>query len=134
LELDELWSFVLKKMNKVWIWIVLCRKARQVVARAIGDRGENICRELWNNIPEEYRKGHCYSDFWKVYQAVIPDEQLTQIGKETGEIAHVERWNCTFWQRLARFVRETLSFYQSLCISFVWICFCIATIWIGPSS
>lgn len=31
---------------------------RQVVARAIGDRSE-----LWNNISEAYRKGHCYSDF-----------------------------------------------------------------------
>jgi insertion element IS1 protein InsB len=37
LELDELWSFVFKKVNKLWIWIALCRKTRQVVARAIGD-------------------------------------------------------------------------------------------------
>jgi len=26
LELDELWSFVLKKTNQAWIWIALCRK------------------------------------------------------------------------------------------------------------
>jgi insertion element IS1 protein InsB len=32
LELDELWSFVFKRINKVWIWIALCRKTRQVVA------------------------------------------------------------------------------------------------------
>jgi hypothetical protein len=32
LELDEWWSFVFKKVNKVWIWIALCRKTRQVVA------------------------------------------------------------------------------------------------------
>src|SRR5207237_8848795 len=25
LELDELWSFVLKRANKRWIWIALCR-------------------------------------------------------------------------------------------------------------
>jgi insertion element IS1 protein InsB len=114
LELDELWSFVLKKVNKVWIWIAICRKTRQVVARAIGDRSEKTCRELWNNIPEEYRQGHCYSDFWKAYQLVISEEQLTQVGKETGETAHVERWNCTLRQRLARFVRETLSFSKSI--------------------
>src|SRR6266700_5433769 len=29
LELDELWSFVLKKANDSWIWIALCRKTRQ---------------------------------------------------------------------------------------------------------
>ena len=38
LEMDELWSFVLKKAQDCWIWIALCRKTRQVVAYAIGDR------------------------------------------------------------------------------------------------
>jgi insertion element IS1 protein InsB len=110
LELDELWSFVFKKANKVWIWIALWRKTRQVVARAVGDRSEKTCCELWNNIPDEYRQGHCFADFWQAYQAVIPKEQLTQVGKETGETAHIERWNCTLRQRLGRFIRETLSF------------------------
>ena len=110
LELDELWSFVLKRKNQVWIWIALCRKTRQVVARAVGDRSEATCRELWNNVPDEYRKGHCFADFWKAYQAVIPEEQLTQVGKETGETAHIERWNCTLRQRLGQITRETFSF------------------------
>ena len=114
LELDELWSFVLKRVNQVWIWIALCRKTRQVVARAIGDRSEKTCQELWNNIPGEYRKGHCFADFWKAYQKVIPKEQLTQVGKETGKTAHIERWNCTLRQRLGRFVRETFSFSKSM--------------------
>jgi hypothetical protein len=43
-ELDELWSVVLKKTNKAWIWLALCRKTRQVVAYAIGDRSEQTCR------------------------------------------------------------------------------------------
>ena len=34
-------------------------------------------------------------------------------GKESGELAHVERWNNTLRQRLARFVRKTLSFSKS---------------------
>src|SRR6266699_1272456 len=38
LELDELWSFVLKKAHDSWIWMALCRKTRQVVAYAVGDR------------------------------------------------------------------------------------------------
>jgi insertion element IS1 protein InsB len=89
-------------------------KTRQVVARAVGDRSKEICLELWNNVPDEYRKGHCFSDFWKAYQAIIPEDQLAQVGKETGETAHVERWNCTLRQRLARLVRETLSFSKSI--------------------
>ena len=113
LELDELWSFVLKKANKAWIWIALCRKTRQVVAYALGDRSEETCRMLWQAIPASYRVGHCYTDFWSAYQAVIPEEQHTAAGKETGETAHVERWNNTLRQRLARFVRKTLSFSKS---------------------
>jgi insertion element IS1 protein InsB len=114
LELDELWSFVLKKTNKAWIWIALCRQTRQVVAYAVGDRSEQPCRRLWEAIPASYRAGHCYTDFWAAYQAVIPEEQHTAVGKETGETAHVERWNNTLRQRLARFVRKTLSFSKSL--------------------
>lgn len=114
LELDELWSFVLKKTNKAWIWIALCRKTRQVVAYAIGDRSEKTCCILWEAIPEVYRSGHCYTDFCAAYHAVIPEEQHTAVGKETGETAHVERWNNTLRQRLARFVRKTLSFSKSL--------------------
>ena len=113
LELDELWSFVLKKVNQVWVWIALCRKTRQVVAYALGDRSKQTCQRLWEAIPSAYREGHCFTDFWAAYQAVIPDEQHTAVGKETGETAHVERWNNTLPQRLARFVRMTLSFSKS---------------------
>jgi len=114
LELDELWSFVLKKTNRTWIWIALCRKTRQVVAYAVGDRSEQTCHRLWEAIPAAYRVGHCYTDFWAPYQAVIPEEPHSAVGKETGETAHVERWNNTLRQRLARFVRKTLSFSKSL--------------------
>lgn len=114
LELDELWSFFAKKTNQAGIWIALCRQTRQVVAYAIGDRSQATCRRLWEVIPPAYRAGRCFSDFWAVYQAVIPEEQHTAVGKETGEMAHVERWNNTLRQRLARFVRKTLSFSKSL--------------------
>ncbi len=65
LELDELWSAVLKKARKRWIWIALCRQTRQVVAFVIGDRSEKTCRRLWKAIPEVFREAHCYTDFWK---------------------------------------------------------------------
>ena len=113
LELDELWSFVLKKAQKRWVWLALCRKTRQVVAYYIGDRSEESCRELWERVPEAYRGGYCYSDFWKAYREVVPAEQHTEAGKESGETAHIERWNNTLRQRLSRFVRKSLSFSKS---------------------
>ena len=101
---------MLFRSNQAWIWIVLCRKTRQVVAYAVGDRSKETCKKLWNALPEAYRSGYCYSDFWAAYQSIIPEEQHTAVGKETGETAHIERWNNTLRQRLGRFVRKTLSF------------------------
>jgi insertion element IS1 protein InsB len=126
LELDELWSFVCKKVNQCWVWFALCRKTRQIVAFALGARDEITCWKLWRAVPQVYRQGTCYTDFWSAYQAVIPDEQHEPVGKETGETAHVERFNNTLRQRLARFVRKTLSFSKSqlmheICLRlFIW--------------
>ncbi|MDQ7029189.1 MAG: IS1 family transposase [Ardenticatenia bacterium] len=113
LELDELWSFVQKKDNKRWIWIALLRSTRQIVAYAIGDRSEASCRRLWERIPARYRRLQTFSDFWEAYQKVVPPEQHQAVGKETGQTAHVERWNNTLRQRVGRFVRTTLSFSKS---------------------
>ena len=113
LELDELWSFVLKKSEKRWIWIALCRRTRQVVAYYIGDRSEESCRKLWKRIPHAYKKLNSYSDFWESYQKVFPTETHQSVGKDSGETNHVERWNNTLRQRLSRFVRRTLSFSKS---------------------
>ena len=84
-----------------------------MVAYAIGDRSQATYHRLWEAVPSAYQVGHCFTDFWAAYQAVIPEEQHSAVGKETGETAHVERWNNTLRQRLARFVRMTLSFSKS---------------------
>jgi len=60
-----------------------------------------------------YKECLSYSDFWEVYQAVFPEDTHQSVGKESGQTAHVERWNNTLRQRLARFVRKTLSFSKS---------------------
>jgi insertion element IS1 protein InsB len=113
LELDELWSFVLRKSNKRWVWLALCRRTRQIVAFVIGDRSEATCRQLWERIPEAYRHCHTFSDFWEAYQLVFSEATHSSVGKDSGQTNHIERWNNTLRQRLARFVRRTLSFSKS---------------------
>jgi IS1 family transposase len=83
----------LNKENTVWVWIILCRKTHQVIAYVIGDRSKDTCKKLWESIPKTYSAEHCYTDFRSAYQAVILKKQHTAVGKETGETAHVERWN-----------------------------------------
>jgi insertion element IS1 protein InsB len=46
-------------------------------------------------------------------QKVIPAQQHQAVGKDSGETAHIERWNNTLRQRLARFTRQSLAFSKS---------------------
>ncbi len=94
-----MWSFVRCKANKRWIWLALCKHTRQVVACVIGGRGVATCRKLWRNVPESYKQGTIFSDFWEAYQAVIPNGQHEAVGKDSGLTAHIERFNNTIRQR-----------------------------------
>ena len=110
LELDELWSFIGRRKNKRWVWLAQCRRTRQIVAYAIGNRGQETCQVLWDRLPESYKTGRLYTDFWDAYAHVLPAEQHQATGKGDGQTCHVERLNNTLRQRMARLVRQTLSF------------------------
>ncbi|GAB4420220.1 MAG: hypothetical protein Kow002_08450 [Anaerolineales bacterium] len=60
LEADEMWSFVAEKAQNRWIWTVMNRRTRQIVAFVIGDRNEKTCQQLWEQIPEPYRSCQRY--------------------------------------------------------------------------
>ena len=113
LELDEVWSFVLKKADKRWLWTAMCRRTRQIVAFVIGDRSEATCQLLWQAIPDEYIGCQTYSDFWEVYANVFPKETHHSVGKHSGQTNHMERWNNTLRQWNARYTRKTLSFSKT---------------------
>ena len=115
LELDELWSYVGSKANKVWIWPALERQTRRIVGLAFGDRSEATCRAMWQSLPPDYRKrAVLYSDDWDSYATVLPSKRLRQVGKDSGETAPIERLNNTWRQRWANLVRKTLSFSKNL--------------------
>ena len=88
----------------------MCRRTRQIVAFVIGDRSETACRNLREQIPQEYKGCQSYSDFWEAYQIVFPAETHECVGKGSGQTNHMERWYNTFRQSNARFIRKTLSF------------------------
>lgn len=113
LELDELWSFVFKKSNQRWVWVALCRRTRQIVAYFIGDRSETSCLQLWRRIPLAFKRCSSFSDFWDAYQRIFAVDRHQSVGKDSGQTNHIERCFNTLRQRLARFVRKTLSFSKS---------------------
>jgi len=113
-EMDELWSFVGSKKNKVWVWIALDRTSRRVPGYALGDRSEKTCQKLWQNIPPYYHNYTCYTDFWEACERVIDPKNHQAVGKQSGQTAHIERWNNTLRQHLSPFVRKTLSFSKDI--------------------
>jgi insertion element IS1 protein InsB len=113
LELDEVWSFVYCSANKRWLWTALCRRNLQIVAFVSGHHSARACAKLWAKIPASYKRCHTFSDFWDAYGKVFPQATHRMVGKGVGETCHMERWNCTLRQRLARFVRKSLSFSKS---------------------
>ena len=113
IELDEIWSFVLRKDCRAWVWIALSFQSRQVLAMVVGDRSAKTCRKLWERIPAPYQRLMSYTDFHKAYFAVIPREQHQACKKGSGLTNAVERFNLTLRQRVGRIVRKTLSFSRS---------------------
>ena len=114
-EADEMWSFVFRKADKQWIWIALDARTRQVIAFHVGDRSKESARQLWEKIPDAYRKhATFYTDLYDSYVDVIPKGQHLQVVKQTGLTSHIERFNCTMRQRVSRLVRDSLAFSKKL--------------------
>ncbi len=113
-EADELWSFVKKRDNVYYIWLVIHRATRQVIAFHVGDRSRKSARALWDKLPPAVGKyGLFHTDDWESYKTVIPQGQHLYC-KQKQYTNHVERFNCTLRQRCSRLVRETLSFSKTL--------------------
>ncbi|MBS4028022.1 MAG: IS1 family transposase, partial [Ignavibacteriales bacterium] len=68
---------------------------------------------LWERVPNDYQQCHTYSDFWEAYEKTLGTGKHSSVGKETGQTAHIERWNNTLRQRISRYVRRTLSFSKT---------------------
>jgi insertion element IS1 protein InsB len=113
LELDESWSFVQQRQEERWLWTAMCRRTRQIVAYAIGDRTQVTCRKLFERLPHGYRDCVCFVDGWEAYQLTFPSGQLTVFPSTRGPTNHQERWYNTLRQRLGRYTRKTLAFSKS---------------------
>jgi insertion element IS1 protein InsB len=65
LEWDEWWSLVRSKAEPAWVWVALDRETRQAVACCLGERREESCRFVWEQVPAPWREATCDTDFWE---------------------------------------------------------------------
>jgi insertion element IS1 protein InsB len=115
IQCDELWSFVMNKEQKQWVWLAIDQWSSEIVGVFIGDRSQEGARGLWDSLPPVYRQcAICYTDFWEAYRVIFPSKRHRAVGKESGKTNRIERFNCTLRQRVSRLVRETLSFSKKL--------------------
>jgi len=121
LEVDEMWSFVGDKGNQRWVWTVLCRRTRQVVAYAVGKRDIATGQKLWQSVCDlpdalsRYRFARVYTDAHAMYDSIMPVTQHWPSDEDGGQggTNHLERFHLTLRQRLARLTRKTLAFSKS---------------------
>ena len=115
IQCDEMHSFVGNKRNKYWIWLAINESTREIVGVYIGARDRNGAQGLWDSLPPVYQQhAVIYTDFWKSYNEVFPQERHIPVGKNTGKTSYIERFNNTMRQRISRPVRKTLSFSKKL--------------------
>ena len=99
---------------KVSVSVALDRESREIVAAYLGDRSRASAHALWQALPPVYRQcAVCYTDAWEAYQGVFPSSRHRIISKDHRATNHLERWFNTLRQRVARFVRKTLSFSKN---------------------
>jgi len=66
IECDEMWSFVDRKKDEVYIWLAIDRNSRKIVGCFVGDRTRKSARKLWASLPEIYQQSaFAYTDFWQ---------------------------------------------------------------------
>lgn len=110
-----MWSFVQNKNNKQWIWLAIDVETREIVGIHVGQRDKQGAQGLWNSLPPEYRQcAVSYTDFWSSYREVFPSNRHRPVGKDSGKVSYIERFNNTLRQRISRLVRKTLSFSKKI--------------------
>jgi insertion element IS1 protein InsB len=93
-----------KKKKKRWIWIVIDKKTKQIIAFVIGNRGTKYARKIWKATLCVAKPSFVCTDFWLPYESAIPSEIHIQSKKET---CLIESFNAVVRLSLKRFNRKT---------------------------
>ena len=105
-EADEQWSFVQKKKNQRWLWYILEKTTRKVLAYVFGDRTDRTYKKLVSLMPQNVID-RLDTDDWGAYKRVKL-APIHRIGKD--ETWRIERKNLDLRTRIKRLARRTICF------------------------
>lgn len=108
-ECDEQWSFVGSKANKRWLWYILEKSTRKVLAFVFGKRDNATFKKLIHLLPPKLID-RLDTDEWKSYKS-IRFTPIHNIGKDL--TWRIERKNLDLRTRLKRLARRTICFSKS---------------------
>ena len=102
-ELDEMWHFLKKKANKLWVWKARDRATDRIIDWELGGRDRATLERLLERLKRWGVRLYCTDD-WAAYVEAIPQGRL-YVGKE--ETHGIERDHSRQRHWLARFRRRT---------------------------
>ena len=105
-EADEQWSYVQKKQNQRWLWYILEKSTRKVLAYVFGDRTDATYKKLVDIMPPNIID-RLDTDDWGAYKRV-KFAPIHRIGKD--ETWRIERKNLDLRTRIKRLTRKTICF------------------------
>ena len=108
-ECDEQWSFVGKKKCKRWLWYILEKTTRKVLAFTFGKRNNKTYQKLIDTLPENLID-RLDTDDWKSYKS-IRFTPIHNVGKDL--TWRIERKNLDLRTRIKRLARRTICFSKS---------------------
>jgi len=82
IQVDELWSFVGNKKQKVWLWLALDVTTHLMVGCTLGHRDRETGEDLWYSLPSCYRQwAVCYTDKYPVMKPFYLPNAITPFRK-----------------------------------------------------
>jgi IS1 family transposase/transposase-like protein len=112
LEIDEFWTYVGNKKNKVWLIYAYHRATGEIVAYVWGKRNYKTAKQLRDKL-KSMGIGYdvVYTDNWDSFRAVFQQDKHI-IGKENTKA--IEGNNCRLRHRIRRAYRKTCCFSKKL--------------------
>jgi IS1 family transposase/transposase-like protein len=112
LEVDEFWTYVGKKRNKIWLIYAYHRQTGEIVAYVWGKRNRKTAKKLRDKLKSlDVSYDVIYSDKWDSFVAVFQVDNHI-IGKENTK--GIEGNNCRLRHRIRRAFRKTCCFFKKL--------------------